>query len=247
MSEKLKTAGSILLYRFKVFLIVFLVIMTFHWIGASEWSLGLVNLMMALGISTVVYGLAVLAAPGGARQPDRHERRVHILTGFVVLVLSVPMFFVAAQTGEQEANAMDALYDPTFGDYIRTHGAQPSGATGHQQDKLVVYMQDTGHWNTRLIPPELRAEKAEDVGAILTILREDVLVGHYGPGVNGYRIDYHAALIDAFDYLILGKKTFSGGYPSQYGGSGHSYGSTPRMEDMREWIERTWEQYRPIQ
>lgn len=164
---------------------------------------------------------------------QRKSRRANMIPMLVIVgVLAVlgTGFLVTQLVRGSQADP----FKNNLADYISSSAFKEQfTATPYIKGKLVVVNQsevkvDDPYFD---LPEDIKALKPEEVGTIVWVSYEPVVVGRYTGGSAGYRYTGKVTVIDKTAGAIVGRTSFKGGEPpSTKRGSGDAYGSKPTEE-----------------
>ena len=147
------------------------------------------------------------------------------------------------QISDEELEAeLEAKLEAELTPFLWVAGDGYAPLDGEPGDKLIAYDINTETFCWDLLPEELKATSASEVGAVMLVARENVAVGSYTSGATGFKQAISAWIVDPFTGLCL-EQTGSidgGDPPSSVSTTSDQYGVSPNGKMIEEIRNSDW-------
>lgn len=191
------------------------------------------GILIALGLMILIFFILSLRRT----EDDSRKKSGLILLLGALVILGVGGGIINSSYHAIREKTANQRYTKSLGADVETILSM----TGHSGEKYVVYDSETKNFVAGILSPELRADKAEDIGGIFIMDTDDVEVFKYQNGDIGAVYELTVSFYDTYSGEILRSGTIYGGMPPESipSKSGKFYtttwhGSMPDNEEIAE-------------
>lgn len=218
-------------------------VLNLFWLGFALFAVGLAPLVFGILANWQFAGFLLAAlerrAANDTHRAIRTTDRVDgglLLFFLAALASSIPYYFYV-EAPRQQLGKYQARFADKLGEYaaLVPQDAVPApNAKPYLAGKAVAIEKTAAGAQVSevhvALPPDVRAETPDEVGAVVLIEWKDVREGKYGEtAALAYRVHGDVRLIDLQSKTLLAHEDFPGGDPPSQAPSGgsHGYGSKP--------------------